>query len=148
MPGGGQRADHAQRQLVDEGLVGFGVVALVIDECQLSDLIITEPQVREARLDQLDRLGELRAVVAIALIGLVTQREVGVQRHAQRQPDQPQIPPAALRVPALSDRVALVGGVDERLKVRGVIDQRAQLDPVALDRAPHDLGLGRGDHLV
>ena len=82
MPGGGQRADHAQRQLVDERLVGLGVVALVIDERQLSDLIITEPQVDEARLDQLDRLGELRTVVAIALIGLVTQREVGVQRHA------------------------------------------------------------------
>ena len=102
----------------------------------------------KARLDQLDRLGELRAVVAVALIGLVTQREVGVQRHAQRQPDQPQISPAALRMPALRDRVALVGGVDERRKVRGVIDQRAQLDPVALDRAPHDLGLGLRDRLI
>ena len=59
MPGGGQRADHAQRQLVDERLVALGVVALVVDERQLGDLIIAEPQVDEARLDQLDRLGEL-----------------------------------------------------------------------------------------
>src|SRR5665213_2809575 len=54
----------------------------------------------------------------------------------------------ALGVPAPGDRVASVGRVDERLKVGGVVDQRAQLDLIALDGAPDDLRLCGGDGLI
>ena len=145
---GRERTDHAKPCLVGQRLVVLGVVALVVDERELGQLGVAQTQIGQALLDQLDRVGEVGGVVAAARIGLVTERDVRIKRHAQRQPDQPQVPPAALRMPTLGDRVALIGRVDERREVGRVVDQRAQFDSVAIDAATDDLALSRGDHLI
>jgi hypothetical protein len=82
--GGGERADQAEAELVGQRLVSLGVVALVVDQGQLGELLRCEPELFQARPDQRDRVRELARVVAVALIGLVAKRDVPVQGNTQR----------------------------------------------------------------
>ena len=150
--GGGERADQAEAELVrervGERLVALRVVALVVDECQFGELGLLQPQLAQARPDQRERGRELGGVIAVARVGPVAERHVAVERDAEREPNQAQVVAALLGVPALGERVAFVARVDEGGEVGRVVDERAQVELIAADRARDDLCLGLRDRLL
>ena len=140
MLAGHKRGDVVHRHGVDQGLLGLGMIAFIIDEGEVRAL-------PNALLDPVpDRRqggGEARRIDGIPLVDVGLERELSIPRDAQREAALAPIEPLVLRVPAWREGCALVATRPRGKKVRGVVEERSELELKVVDHCAGELGLDR-----
>ena len=130
MLGGHERGDIVHRQRIDEGLIGLGVVAFIVHQCEALDLA---HEWLKTLADGGQRVGTLLGIDLMACIDRGIERKLAVAGYQQGQTEWPEVRPLLLRVAALGEVGAEVIVGEIRKEVRGVVEQRIESESELMD---------------
>lgn len=152
MLAGYERGDVVHGQIVDQGLLGLGILAFIIDPGEVREV---PNEVLDPVPDRRQRGGKPRRIHGIALVDVGIERDLPIPCDEQREAQLAQSEPFVLGVPALREGRALGAARQRRKKVRGIVEERIELERQVVDHLARAVGLDRfyskprdGIHLV